>query len=404
MTKVEHDHRRARRSGPAARALSSGLAGAAVAALLTLSAGCGLTATGTVPTSNPSIRSRGDAGQLIEARRAAFQIDHDTYAGLGYRIDWRGFPVVQRGEHIQFIDLYDDIVVAQESAATVSVLEASTGALRNSSQVASPLTRFVGNFRTGNRVVISSDNEAAIIDVETGGVVERQHLNRVVSTGPVFAFNQMIYGSSIGHVYSHLMSPSVDAWAFDMGSPIDAELALVGSTVVAISRRGDIAMLDAASGTLVARGRIFGGCEAAPVAGTDMVFFASLDQSVYAYDLRGGQMWRVRTEQPLRVTPTYHEGVLYVPSDDQGLRALDAKTGAQLWNQPGIAGRVVAVRGGSLVTWDGSVAARIDPATGDIVRSAELPEVAILKPDHFVDGNLYAVSKGGIVAKFRPRD
>ncbi len=388
------------------RSLTRLAGGLTLAALLTLTTGCGLGAIGSTD-SSPTVRAssgNASAGSLIQARRDAFKIDHEVYASLGYRLDWRGFPVVSAGEHILFLDLYDDIIVAHESAATVSILEASNGALRNSSQVASAITRFVGNFRTGNLIVVSSDTDAAIIDAQTGGVIQRDHLDRVVTTAPVFTANQKIYGTSIGHVYSHYISPPVNAWAYDMGSPIDAQLAMDGSIVVAVSRRGDIAMLDASSGTLIARAKIFGGCEADPVAGDGMVFFASLDQSIYAFTLEGRQMWRIRTEQPLHVTPTYHAGVLYVPSDDKGLRAIDANTGTQLWNQPASTGRVVAMRSGQLITWDGTTASTLDAATGDVIFSAELTEVEILKPDHFVDGNLYAVSKGGIIAKFQPRD
>ncbi len=395
MTKVDRDQRRACLFRPAV--VVSGVASLALA-------GC-VFETGPAPSAAPgSGASGGSAEAILTARQEAFQVDHEAYASLGYRLDWRGFPVVARNRHISFLDVYPDIVVAQESGATVSILETNTGALRNSSQLASGLTRFVGNFRDGNSVVASSDNEVFIIDIETGSIVERQHLSRVVSTHPVFFAGQKIYGTSIGHVYSHYMHPPVDAWAFDLGSPIDADPVLVGSAVVAVSRRGDIAILDAASGTLLARTSIYGGCEADPVAGDGMVFFASLDQSIYGYDLGGRQVWRQRTEHPLRITPTYHDGVLYVPTADQGLRALDAGTGTPLWSQPDVLGRVVAVRNGRLVTWDGRTAASLDPATGDVYSSTGLTDVAILKVDQFVDGNLYAASKGGIVAKFQPRN
>lgn len=401
MTKVAQDQRRAYRTALPA-ALCAGLSAAILSAGLW---GCGGSRATTEP--RPTVRTGGGndrAGDLIQRRRDAFKINHEDYRELGYRLDWRGFPVVQAGERVQFLDLYDDVVVAQESAGTVSVLEASNGALRNSTQVASPLSRYVGNFRLDGTMVVSTDNEAIVMDLETGGLLDRHNLNRVVTTHPVYFANQKVYGSAIGHVYSQYMSPAVDAWAFDMGGPIDTDPVLIGSVVSAISRRGDIVMIDVPTGTLVGRARIFGGAEAAPVAGEGAVFFASLDQSIYAFELDGRQRWRVRTEQPLYVTPTYHQGVLYVVSDDQGLRALDANTGAQLWAQADIAGRVIGVRDGRLLTWDGQTAALVEPGTGDVIFSATLPGVSILKPDEFVDGELYAVSDGGVIAKFQPRD
>lgn len=373
------------------------------AALLAALAGCEITPDD-APAGRPAAQRGGSASDLIESRRAAFQIDHEAYAAIGYGIDWRGFPVVPARQRMEHLNLYEDIVLAQETGSTLSVLEASTGALRNSSQVASPLTRFVGIVRIGDRAVVSSDNRAYEVDLETGDLVERHVLNRVVSTHPVYYANQLIYGTSIGHVYSRYLAPPVDSWAFDLGSPIDARPVLVGGTLVAISRRGDIAILDASSGTLLSRAAIYGGSEADPVAGEGMVYFASLDQSIYGFGLDGRQVWRVRTEQPLRQTPTYHAGTLYVPSEDQGLRAHDALTGVKMWNNQEISGRVIGLRNGNLLTWDGTTASLLDPATGDVVESAELEGVGMLKTDRFEDGNLYAVSRGGIIAKFAPRD
>lgn len=399
MTKVEQDQRRACRMSRLVR----GLFGAAALSGLVGASGCGLGALGSSGGAVSSSGSGARAGSLIEQRREAFKIDYDLWAGLGYRLDWRGFPVVQARQHITLFTPYDDIVVAMESASTLSVLEASNGALRNSSQVASALTRFVGSFRIDNTIVVASDNEMSFVDAQTGDITQRQHLDRVVTTAPVYAAGQAIFGTSIGHVYARMLNPAINSWAFDMGTPIDAELALVGPTVVAVARDGSIAMLDAASGTLVGRASIFGGCEADPVAGEGMVYLASLDQSVYGFSTDGTQRWRVRTEQPLRVTPTYNAGVLYVASADQGLRAIDGLTGEQKWNQDQVAGRVVAVRSGRLITWDGQTVATVDPATGDVVRTAKLPEVQTLRADKLVDGNLYAISKGGIVARFIPK-
>ena len=411
MTKVTNDPRRVCRSAlPAMPAWARAGRGAGIAAaVLSLGLlGCGGSrpSTSTGPSYSPSAAKAKNtsASKLIQQRRAEFTINHDVYADLGYRLDWRGFPVVQAGERIDFLDVYDDIVVAHESGATISALEASNGALRNSGQVANPLTRFVGNLRVDDDIVVSSDNEIFVFSTSTGALTSRSKLSRVVTTHPVYFAGQVVYGTAIGHVYSRQVRRPIDSWAFDLGSPIDTNPVLVGSTVAAVSRNGDIAMIDVSTGLLVGKAKIYGGCDAAPVGGDGVVFFASLDQSIYAFELDGTLRWRIRTEQPLRVTPTYHNGVLYVPTSDKGLRAIDSVTGAQLWAQDQVDGRVVGMRQGRLLTWNGRVAKLLDPASGDVVTSQELPGVATLKPDRFENGNLYVVSNGGIIAKFQPRD
>lgn len=411
MTKVTNDPRRVCRSAlPAMPAWArAGRAAGIAAAVLSLGLlGCGGSrpSTSTGPSYSPSAAKAKNtsASKLIEQRRAEFTINHDVYADLGYRLDWRGFPVVQAGERIDFLDVYDDIVVAHESGATISALEASNGALRNSGQVANPLTRFVGNLRVDDDIVVSSDNEIFVFSTSTGALTSRSKLSRVVTTHPVYFAGQVVYGTAIGHVYARQVRRPIDSWAFDLGSPIDTNPVLVGATVAAVSRNGDIAMIDVSTGLLVGKAKIYGGCDAAPVSGDGVVFFASLDQSIYAFELDGTLRWRIRTEQPLRVTPTYHNGVLYVPTSDKGLRAIDSVTGAQLWAQNQVAGRVIGVRQGRLLTWNGRVAKLLDPASGDVVTSQELPGVATLKPDRFENGNLYVVSDGGIIAKFQPRD
>lgn len=390
MTTVGTDPRRACRRIPS-------LAGIA-AVLATFLCACESAPTGSQPTSPGAPAS-------IDERREAFTIDHDAYASLGYRLDWRGFPVVARGGHVEFIDPFNDLVIVQDSRGTITALEADTGAVRFSGQVATALTKFVGTIRHDTGIVVSSDSESYTLDPQTGTMLARDPFSRVVTTRPVLIAGRTIYGTPVGHVYAHMVSPPVDAWAYDMGSPIDVAPVRFGDLVAVVSRRGDLAVLDGASGSLISRARVFSGCSADPVAGDRYIYIASLDQSVYAFDPETGrQAWRVRTEAPLEITPTYADATLYVPSSDKGLRALDGATGAERWAAPEVAGRVIAIRDGWLLTWDGSSAVTVDPATGDVVARAELPGLTTLAADAFQDGHLYAISQGGVVARFTPRD
>jgi outer membrane protein assembly factor BamB len=130
------------------------------------------------------------------------------------------------------------------------------------------------------------------------------------------------------------------------------------------------------------------------------MFVASLDQSVYAFSPEGAStVWRHRTGAPLRVQPTATADRLYCAIPGEGLTAFESGTGRVLWTTKGFQGSVVGTNHGRLLAWDGTDAALIDAARGDIIERAALTGASMLKPDKFDDGKLYVVSKSGVVAR-----
>ncbi|MCA9298280.1 MAG: PQQ-binding-like beta-propeller repeat protein, partial [Phycisphaerales bacterium] len=177
---------------------------------------------------------------------------------------------------------------------------------------------------------------------------------------------------------------------------------VVDGSLGVVSQTGDVIFLSPA-GRLQSRARMYRGSDTRPVAGDRYMYVASLDQRIYAMSPFGGIQWEKLTSYPLVLQPTYHDGVLYCGTRDQGLLALDGATGATLWNSPGVHGEVIAERDGWLMVWDGSHVTTLDPETGDIVEHVELPGISSIAFDDFVDGNMYVVSTSGLVAKFIPR-
>ncbi|HRQ73123.1 MAG TPA: PQQ-binding-like beta-propeller repeat protein, partial [Phycisphaerales bacterium] len=276
-------------------ALSVGLGGLLTLASLCGTAGCTSDegASSSASTTRTTSGSRG--ASTIEARRRAFQVNHDDWGRLGYRLDWRGFAHVGARQRVTHLTPYDDIVIVHESGSVLSVLEADTGAVRNANELATPLTRFLGHVREGSRVVVSSESELFAVDVTTGNLLDRKPLAKVASTSPVLAEGLIINGTPAGEASAYMLGAPVRAWAFGMGDPIDTDPVIVGDAIGLVSRSGNVAFLDAASGSLLGRARIFAGCDATPASDGSTMFVASLDQSVYAFHARGGELaWRVR--------------------------------------------------------------------------------------------------------------
>jgi outer membrane protein assembly factor BamB len=342
------------------------------------------------------------AGRLPETKRLE---RFDAFSALGYRPEWIGYPVLPRGRTIHFVDAYPDIVVVQESGNSITVMDAATGANRWTSNMGSDLTRFVGNVRRGTgEIICSSESEAYILEAATGEIRERQRLGFIVNTKPVLMQNVLIYGCPGGEVLGHALGSGYKLWAYQLDGAITAPPVQVGSSVAAVSQGGEVIILNPRNGTAVGRGRMYAGLANAPVAGGTTLFLAGLDQSVWAFDETGREpRWRVRLEEPITAQPAHHDGRVYVVLPKEGLACFDASTGKRLWTTKGIAGTPVAVRNKRLIVWDGAVASLIDSESGDAVERLALPGVDWLIPDTFADGNLYAASRKGEVARYSPK-
>lgn len=344
----------------------------------------------------------------VERRAEAFKVDPAAYAELGYRLDWRSFPALSsRDARVHTIEIYDDAIICQETGSIVTLLEPDTGERRWANELANRLTKFVGIMRKDTRVVVSSEADAYILDAATGNLVDRQTFASVVNTPGVLEGDIAVYGTGQGELLGHLLWSTgvrgVKAWGFGIPGSIEQPPVRIGRVIGAASALGHVIFLDPASGQSVGRGRISGGIGAPPAASDGLIFLPGLDQSLYALEPSGNQVWRYRTTSPIRQQPVHADGVVYCALADEGLVAFDSATGAVRWAAAGVDGHVVGRRGDRLIVWDGTTATTIDAARGDVISRVPLPGVSILKMSRFADGDLFAVSTHGVVARFVPR-
>jgi len=373
--------------------------------------GCGLLAAAAVGatvlagcSTGVSSPQRG-ATRSVQARAAQVEIDFEEYATLGYNFAWRGYPVVNQNARVRHFDVFDDIVIVQDSVNTMTALEASSGRNRWSNTLGQPLSRFVGNVRVDDRILSSSDNELFILDVATGEALERQTLQIVVNTPPVVSEGIAIYGTPRGEVLGHSLYTSYKAWGYLLSGAIQAPPTLVGELAGVVSEAGDVIIIDPRSGSSTMRARVFDGLSNRPVASQDALFVASRDQSIYAFGARSEMLWRKRTEYPLVDQPAYHDGRLYQTIPNIGFMALDAVTGEEVWTAAGVRGRAVGLRKDRLLVWndDTDTMTLLDPQAGDVIETVQLPGLSEIEMTRFEDGDLYTVTPSGVVAKFTPR-
>jgi outer membrane protein assembly factor BamB len=344
------------------------------------------------------------------AAETAFPADFQAWAEVGYRLDWSAFPypLASRPDFLQKA-VFEDSVVLVERNNGVAFINALTGERRWASEVAGPLTKFVGIVRDprdpGN-VIVCSQSEGFVLAASTGTLLAREQFSRVVDTPPVTTGNLAIFGTSVGEVIAHLLGRNVKAWGFQSDGAITASpVALSEGVLCAVSQGGDVMFLTVEDGRMVGRARLLSGLATNPVTDGNLVYIAGLDQSVWCFTRTGAQVWRQRTSNPLRTQPALVGGVYYGAQQREGLVAREAATGVVIWENKDLAGTVLGTRGGRLMVWDGASRTlwSVDPATGAIAASLNLRETIWLHADGERDGNLFALSERGTVGKFIPR-
>ncbi len=367
----------------------------------------------------------GPSGKLRDPIDSSRQDDSlrataDDMRLLGFQRDWRGYPAISQGQTIRSLDLWEDVILVQGTGSTLTVLEPRSGDRRWSVALANPLTRFLGNVRDGNVVYSSTEGEIFALDADTGNLLERLDNAQIVNTKPLRVGGLLLYGTATttssaqgaarAEVIAFLPTAGVESvdgvkmWGTLTEGPVLFPPILIDGAAAAASASGDILFINPSTGSLLGRSRMFSGPGSELISGEGLLFIASRDQSVYAFSPTGGRpVWRFRTEDPLTTQPAYHQGTVYIDIPSEGLTALGAATGERLWDQPSEAhGTVIGVRDGRLLVRDGETLMTVDPRSGDITQSVEIPGLAIAKTDTFEDGALYLASDLGLVAKFIP--
>lgn len=338
---------------------------------------------------------------------SAFPVVHEDWASLGYRLDWVGFPFIGAGPRPETIAALalDDMLLIQERGSAVTLLEARTGAVRWTTDLAGPLTKFVGIARDGvdpTRILVFSESEAFTLSAATGALLGRDRFERVANTRPVVLGNVFYFGCSTGEIVAHMQGRPGKYWGFMGAGSVEANPVMVGDAIATVSQAGDVTFLTP-SGQLLGRARVFAGLANNPVTDGERLFVASLDQSLWAFNTQGDMLWRFRTPQPLRVQPTAALGKVFCEIPGAGLTALDGATGEIAFVNANVRGTVIASRQGKLMVWDGRDVVLIDAARGDEIERVSLPGVTRLEVTGFDDPVIYAVSDRGVVARFIPR-
>jgi outer membrane protein assembly factor BamB len=362
-----------------------------------------LAAAGVLPacgSGGPTRPAAADTGPIPE-----FSVDHNAWNELGYRWEWTTRPPTTRDGVIAFADAYEDLLVIQDTGAMVSVIEAPTGRVRWNRQAAQTNTRFLGNVRRDGSVVVTNETQLFEFDLRTGNTVDLTQINGIATTRPVFFGDKAVLATAEGRVVALDTRQNLRVWEYQFDGLIETPpLKIDENRVAGISTRGEIRVLDVGTARTISTGRISGDSGDWMVSDAEFLFIGSLDQSVYGYDMADGtRLWRLRSSAPVTIQPTLIGETLYVTTADTGLTAVDAISGEIRWKNTDLGGWVLTTQDGDLMVWTGGELLRVDAERGDLISRARFDALSGLRTDSQDEGDIYAISKDGAVARFSPR-
>jgi len=207
------------------------------------------------------------------------------------------------------------------------------------------------------------------------------HTNGFVNSSPAVAGGSVYIGSADGSLYAVRADTGILQWRFKTGSRVVSSPAVSGGIVYFGSYDGNFYAVDASDGKLkwkykTGGERRFEGTHlhgslpapetmpdpfdvylSSPIVWHDVVYFGSGDTNVYALNAKtGARVWQFKTGDVVHASPAIADGTVFIGSWDSYMYALDAASGKEKWrfktgedpdihNQVGIASSAAVMEG-----------------------------------------------------------
>jgi serine/threonine protein kinase len=152
-----------------------------------------------------------------------------------------------------------------------------------------------------------------------------------IRSTPVIFDRYLFFGSDDSrlHVVNHRNGTL--AWHADVDGPIRSTPLIANERVYLGSESGDFYCFDY-RGERRWRYRAKRGITSSPIIVDGLIYFGSLDWSLYALEAEGGfEMWRFRMGRPTISSPVHAEGMIFIGCADGNIYAIDARSSREAW-------------------------------------------------------------------------
>ncbi|MFA7235930.1 MAG: PQQ-binding-like beta-propeller repeat protein [Phycisphaeraceae bacterium] len=336
----------------------------------------------------------------LSDQRGALLTDAATADQLAARIQWQqnlNLPA----DGVQSVTPLGNRLAVVEKGNILDVLNTDNGQVLWRQSIGDRTSRLGVPTRVGKRLMIATETDFYIYNIDVGSLDQRFPLAHNASTRPLVDESQVIFGSPSGRVFSQFLQSGVLRWEFNMGSAIVGTPVALTGMVVVVDQTGSVAMLNSNNGHVIWRDvrPPWAPVVAQPVVANAITYVASTDQKLYALDrISGHAIWQYLTEKPLTADPVAIGDRIYQRTADQGLLCLDGLSGEVYWKSAA-PGRPVLLHANKLWLRDPTGVTFADPATGLSVKTVALPASVHLIMPNIDAKDFYLVGGDGRVMK-----
>lgn len=160
--------------------------------------------------------------------------------------------------------------------------------------------------------------------------------------GSVADQTNIYVGTSAGILYAVKKANGELSWKFTMGGAISSAPALLANQVIVQTRDNNIYSVNSNSGQLIWKYKVgvdlplswyptWEYFQGDALVADNRIFIGAGDGFIYALSEQGKLIWKFKTNGRIRTMPYLHNGILYQPSCDGIVYALNATNGNLLW-------------------------------------------------------------------------
>jgi len=290
---------------------------------------------------------------------------------LGYVAGWYQNLDLPDSQHVAEATRLGDLLIVREAPRPlVSAISIDDGALEWQREIGEPDEIYHTPVRDGDRLFFTTPLRLLELNVVNGAVNDRAQFELFVAFPPVRVEHQLIMPGANGLFFAYHVDRTVRLWKRRLPARLLTGVLNQGTTVLVTDAEGNIALYDALSGDQRWNNKAFDAIRAAPAMDENLVYVPSMDQSLYAIDRRSGrERWVYHTETPLD-QPVHRLGqYLFLPVPGEGLLALDHETGEEAWRLPGMM-RPLLVNDGQLLFRDTTRLTLVQASDGVVITEA----------------------------------